>query len=134
MLCAGYMAGGKDACTSDSGGPLIALNTWENSYSLTGVVSWGNGCAEPDSLGIYVNVSNVDITKWLHDNMPDWHSCHADYGQDSKPAATAAPAAPAQSCFPKNRLAIFKPYEKIKKVVDAQACSDLCTESKENGN
>ena len=31
-------------------------------------------------------------------------------------------------------MAVFKPYEKIKKVVDAQACSDLCTESKENGN
>jgi len=130
MLCAGYMAGGKDACQYDSGGPLIAHAHFEKSYSLTGVVSWGYGCADPDSLGIYANVSK--FYEWISQNTPDWHSCPpADLGLDLESAATAAPAQP---CFPKNRMVIFKPYEKIKKVVDAQACSDLCTESKENGN
>merc|ERR1712037_178714 len=57
MICAGLMAGGKDSCQGDSGGPLVAADPAKNhSLSLVGVVSWGFGCAEPDSLGIYSKV------------------------------------------------------------------------------
>ena len=38
------------------------------------------------------------------------------------------------ACFNKNNMATLKAYEKIKKVNDAQACNELCTESKENGD
>ena len=37
-------------------------------------------------------------------------------------------------CFAENHMAILTVYEKIKKVKDAQACHDLCTKSKENGD
>lgn len=54
MFCAGYLGvGGKDACTGDSGGPLIVDGV------LHGIVSWGVGCADPDYPGIYAKISNA---------------------------------------------------------------------------
>ncbi|CAH0553085.1 unnamed protein product [Brassicogethes aeneus] len=54
FICAGYLReGGKDACQGDSGGPLVVNNT------LYGIVSFGNGCAEPRSPGVYTSVLAV---------------------------------------------------------------------------
>ena len=52
MLCAGVQnVGGKDACQGDSGGPL-AVNG-----ELSGIVSWGVGCAQARYPGVYANVA-----------------------------------------------------------------------------
>lgn len=59
MLCAGERDGGKDACQGDSGGPLVAGG------KLIGLVSWGSGCAEAGSPGVYTRVSGVADTVGL---------------------------------------------------------------------
>jgi len=139
MICAGYFAGGKDACQGDSGGPLVAHNPFNESYTLTGVVSWGYGCAEPDLLGIYANVSYFSY--WLYEEMKDDYFSCPPLGYSEPPmqsySTTFPPFTSTQAyepCFNKNTQATLKAYEKIKKVNDAKACNELCTESKENGD
>jgi len=53
----GPLSGGKDSCQGDSGGPLVTADD-RPGYSLIGVVSFGDGCARPDSYGVYAEVSS----------------------------------------------------------------------------
>jgi hypothetical protein len=55
MVCAGLRAGGKDSCQGDSGGPLHAP-AFGGVFRQSGVISFGEGCAEPDKPGVYVRV------------------------------------------------------------------------------
>lgn len=51
-LCAGFSHGGVDACQGDSGGPFVC-----NNLELSGVVSFGIGCAAADTYGIYTSLA-----------------------------------------------------------------------------
>ncbi|XP_014286485.1 serine protease snake-like [Halyomorpha halys] len=58
MICAGVPDGSKDACTGDSGGPLITGNEFSCVKTQIGITSYGNKCGLPDSPGVYTRVSN----------------------------------------------------------------------------
>lgn len=62
MFCAGLDQGGKDACNGDSGGPVIGSDG-----TLVGVVSWGQGCAEPGYPGVYTRLGNY--VDWIKSNI-----------------------------------------------------------------
>uniref|UniRef100_UPI00398F4DB4 coagulation factor X-like n=1 Tax=Pristiophorus japonicus TaxID=55135 RepID=UPI00398F4DB4 len=61
MFCAGYDSELKDACQGDSGGPHVTEH--KNTWFLTGIVSWGEGCAKKGKYGIYTKVSKY--IKWI---------------------------------------------------------------------
>lgn len=67
MLAAGDIVnGGIDACQGDSGGPLVVPNKAGNGYVLAGVTSWGFGCANPSSPGLYARVAF--FADWIEEN------------------------------------------------------------------
>jgi len=56
QICAGTGSGSTDACFGDSGGPLIT--TINGQSYLTGIVSWGLGCATQGTYGVYTEVAD----------------------------------------------------------------------------
>jgi trypsin len=67
MICAGYEVGGIDACTGDSGGPLLFWNNRQQRWLQIGIISWGSGCAEAGIYGVYTQVSS--FTEWITNTM-----------------------------------------------------------------
>lgn len=97
MICAGLLAGGKDSCQviicyislllsadssslliwknvllfqGDSGGPMVSKQG--NRWIQSGVVSFGEGCAEPNFPGVYTRVSQYEswINSIINTNQP----------------------------------------------------------------
>jgi len=75
MICAGLEEGEKDSCQGDSGGPLFGLDD-DDTYKLVGVVSWGYGCARPDSPGVYARVSK--FRAWICSESGVNSTCDGD--------------------------------------------------------
>merc|ERR1719474_2223175 len=86
MMCAGFDEGGKDSCQGDSGGPFMCGN------QLSGIVSWGYGCAEAGYPGVYTQTSY----------FIDWINANADLGPPptTTPPPTEAPTVPTTTLPP----------------------------------
>uniref|UniRef100_A0A3B4A501 Vitamin K-dependent protein C n=1 Tax=Periophthalmus magnuspinnatus TaxID=409849 RepID=A0A3B4A501_9GOBI len=65
MLCFGMRSGGQDSCEGDSGGPLVTR--FRKTSFLTGIVSWGRGCAERGQYGVYTRV--INYLPWIYRTM-----------------------------------------------------------------
>ena len=65
-ICAGYEAGGRDACQYDSGGPLFCKKAGKGWY-VVGQVSWGIECGLPYKYGVYTNMEV--LTPWVRNIM-----------------------------------------------------------------
>uniref|UniRef100_A0A8C3JT36 coagulation factor Xa n=1 Tax=Calidris pygmaea TaxID=425635 RepID=A0A8C3JT36_9CHAR len=61
MFCAGYETEQKDACQGDSGGPHVTR--YKDTYFVTGIVSWGEGCARKGKYGVYTKLSR--FLRWV---------------------------------------------------------------------
>ncbi|MEN9847686.1 MAG: hypothetical protein RL368_426 [Pseudomonadota bacterium] len=73
MVCAGFSQGGMDACQGDSGGPLVVQTATDNGnvWQQIGIVSYGEGCAQPNRYGVYTRISSFE-------NFIQSHICNTD--------------------------------------------------------
>ena len=62
FICAGYKKGGKDSCEGDSGGPMVVQRE-DGRFILSGISSWGLGCAEENRPGVYTRIS--EFRDWI---------------------------------------------------------------------
>ncbi|XP_067634244.1 hypodermin-A-like [Eurosta solidaginis] len=63
MICAGLGKGGSDRCFGDSGAPGVVNG------QICAVVSAGKGCGDPNYPGIYTNLNNVQVLKFVKESM-----------------------------------------------------------------
>ena len=98
QLCAGYEQGGTDTCQGDSGGPLFGRDA-AGVLKLTGVTSYGDGCARPGRYGVYARIGDVALREWVRSRVPGAIDDRVDAGSPAPapPAAGTPPPAPPAS-------------------------------------
>lgn len=67
MLCADSSFQAVDACTGDSGGPLLYWNQDLATWDQIGIVSWGIGCAIQGQPGVYTNLHSMK--SWIQTTL-----------------------------------------------------------------
>lgn len=67
FICAGG-ENGKDTCKGDGGSPLVCpIPGQPNRFQQAGIVSWGIGCGETNTPGVYSNVAM--FRHWIDEQM-----------------------------------------------------------------
>lgn len=106
MLCAGYLEGGRDACSADSGGPLVCDGV------QAGIVSWGNGCGAPLNPGVYTDVAYYQ--SWISEQLTNYNTSLPQFGPEppTEPGTDAATEAVTEPATKPNatarlRLSLF---------------------------
>ncbi|XP_018587609.1 coagulation factor X isoform X2 [Scleropages formosus] len=61
----GYLEEQMDACSGDSGGPFVSY--YRDTWYLTGVVSWGEGCGTKGKYGVYTRLEN--FLSWIEETV-----------------------------------------------------------------
>jgi secreted trypsin-like serine protease len=87
QVCAGLEEGRRDSCQGDSGGPLVVTDQQGCPWQI-GVVSWGYGCAEKHSYGVYTRVSHH--ADWIQKHTGPLHAARSFHDQIPGTALTAA--------------------------------------------
>ncbi|XP_032888855.1 coagulation factor VII-like [Amblyraja radiata] len=88
MFCAGYREALKDTCKGDSGGPHVT--NYKGTWFLTGIVSWGEGCAREGKYGIYTKVHKY--FNWIRQFL-DPHSTRVSVESSANPTGSVPPTA-----------------------------------------
>ena len=68
QVCAGYPQGGVDTCQGDSGGPMFGRVG--GALRVVGTTSYGEGCARPDTPGVYGRVGDNTLREWIRSKAP----------------------------------------------------------------
>lgn len=68
VLCAQIDESLRDACEGDSGGPLVIGDSTQSKRQI-GIISYGSGCGQAGSYGIYTDVR--PYLPWLQTQMTD---------------------------------------------------------------
>ena len=69
QVAAGFPEGGVDSCQGDSGGPLLV--SAGSGMRLVGDTSYGAGCAEPGSPGVYGRLADSTMRDWIASIAPN---------------------------------------------------------------
>jgi secreted trypsin-like serine protease len=97
MVCAGFPEGGKDSCQGDSGGPLI-IPDQAGGYVQAGIVSFGEGCGQPNKFGVYTRVSTVQA--WVAGKIGTTPVVAASPTPAASPSVSASPSAATSPATP----------------------------------
>ena len=125
MFCAGVATGGKDACSGDSGGPIVR-HVGGNVHKQVGVVSWGVDCASPDFPGVYSRIPGNDAGfGWIKETTCEYLDAPAPFCDNTNPnpipnpSPTEAPVTNPPGCPSGQMMVEFE--------IDTDDCGDETT-------